>query len=64
MKYLIALQLAGQHLLTRLTEPRVQDERGGTIVETVTWIAVVLVIVGLVAAAVTAYVNTQIAKIG
>lgn len=64
MKYLIALQLAGQHLLTQLTEPRVHDERGGTIVETVTWIAVVLVIVGLVAAAVTAYVNTQIAKIG
>ena len=64
MKYLIALQLAGQHLLTQLTERRVQDERGGTIVETVTWIAVVLVIVGLVAAAVTAYVNAQIAKIG
>ncbi len=64
MKYLIALQLVGQHLLTQLTEPRVQDERGGTIVETVTWIAVVLVIVGLVAAAVTAYVNAQIAKIG
>ena len=64
MKYLIALQLAGQQLLARLTEPRVHDERGGTIVESVTWIAVVLVIVGLVAAAVTAYVNSQIAKIG
>lgn len=63
MKYLIALQLLGQQLVARLGEPRVKDERG-TIVENVAWIAIVLVLVGIVAAAVTAYVNTQIAKIG
>lgn len=63
MKYLIALQLLGHQLLARLDEPRVKDERG-TIVENVAWIAIVLVLVALVAAAVTAYVNTQIAKIG
>lgn len=64
MKYLIILQLIGQQLLARVSEPRVKDERGSAIVETVAWIAVVLVIVGLVAAAVTAYVNSQIARIG
>lgn len=63
MKYLIPLRLLVHQLLARLDEHRVKDERG-TIVENVAWIAIVLVLVALVAAAVTAYVNTQIAKIG
>ncbi len=63
MKCLIALQLAGQDLLSRATQPRGRDERGATTTEYVLWTAFAVLIVGIAIAVITGYVQTQLAKI-
>ncbi|MCA0308821.1 MAG: hypothetical protein LCH87_15930 [Actinobacteria bacterium] len=63
MKHLIALQLAGQQLLARATQPRPRDERGATTVEYVLWTAFAVLIVGIAIAVITGYVQAQLAKI-
>lgn len=63
MKYLIALQLASQEPLARVTQPRPRDERGATTTEYVLWTAFAVLIVGIAIAVITGYVQAQLAKI-
>lgn len=64
MRALITLLLYGQHLLVRVSRPRIQDERGATTVEYVLWTVFAIAIIGIAAAVITGYINGQLAKIG
>lgn len=64
MRPLITRLLFGQHLLHRISRPRVPDERGASTVEYVLWIVFAITIIGVAAAVITGYINGQLAKIG
>ena len=57
---IIVLQVVGAWLYPA---NRRRDERGNVTTEHVLWAAAVIVLVGLVVAALTAFINTQIGKI-
>ena len=65
LKLFIALQLAALTMLTTLEDrvTRKRDERGSVTIEQVIWAGAVIVIVGVVVAAIKAFVTSESGKI-
>ena len=65
LKLFIALQLAGLTTLASLEDrvTRQRDERGSVTIEQVLWAGAVIVIVGIVVAAIKFFVTSESAKI-
>lgn len=63
MKAIVALQLEADRVHTWITNKLAAEERGSDTIEKVLWAAGVIVIVGIVYAAITSYVNTKVGSI-
>ncbi len=65
MRYVIAhLHILGIQLHARLKEKPMHDERGSVTAEVVLWALAVITLVGIVVAALTGFINAQVAKLG